>query len=321
MLDIAVDIKVIETVAAFALVVGICVLLKKKGIVNEEHESLFARLLTQAALPAVIFSQLASHPIEPRQYLMALTIIVAAIVSMAASWLLGKALRIDRPLIGALMLTSSFGSSALMGYPVIQYVFPDNPQALADAVFMSEVGVGLPIFILGPLIAMNFGEAQADGPSRRKLIGNYLRSPIFGAVIAGIAAAQFPGLRQEPWFAPFWEALRMIDGALAILACMVLSLQLKLTSVRGIFWPLLIGSALIQMLLQPWVAHTQAGWYNLSAVQTQVVILITTMPAAVLGPVFASRYRCAGAEASALVMSHILLSIFIIPLSFAILNR
>ena len=114
MVDVAVDIRVVETVAAFATVVGICVLLKRQGVVAEEHESIFARLLTQAALPAVIFFQLATHPIEPRQYLMALTIIVAALVSMAASWSLGKALRIDRPQIGALMLTSSFGSSALI---------------------------------------------------------------------------------------------------------------------------------------------------------------------------------------------------------------
>ncbi|MFZ3047379.1 MAG: AEC family transporter, partial [Desulfatirhabdiaceae bacterium] len=202
-----------------------------------------------------------------------------------------------------------------------QYVFPDNPQALADAVFMSEVGVGLPIFILGPLIAMHFGEAPSDGSSRRKLMVDYFRSPIFAAVIAGMVASQFPVLRQTPWLYPFWDALRMIEGSLATLACMILALQLKLSSMRGTFWSLFIGSALIQMLLQPWVAHIQAGWYNLSAVQTQVVILITTMPAAVLGPVFASRYHCAGSKASALVMSHILLSMAIIPISFAILNR
>jgi predicted permease len=315
-----VDIRVIETVAAFATVVALCLLLKKKGIVTEEHQSVFARLLTQAALPAVIFSKLATHPVESRQYLMVLTIIVAALVSMAASWLLGKALRLDRPHIGALMLTSSFGSSALMGYPVIQYVFPNNPQALADAVFMSEVGVGLPIFILGPLIAMRFGEGQEIGPSRGKAIADYVRSPIFVAVLLGIVASRFPGLQHVPWLDPFWEALRMIDGTLAAVACMVLALQLKFSSVRGTFWSLLIGSASIQMVLQPWIAHVQAGWYNLSPVQTQVAILITTMPSAVLGPVFASRYNCAGTTASALVMSHILLSMVIIPISFAVLN-
>lgn len=321
MVEATVDLRVIETVAAFAGVVGLCLLLKKKGIVEEEHQAVFARLLTQAALPAVIFSKLATYPVEPRQYLMVVTIIVAALVSMAASWLLGKALRLDRPHIGALMLTSSFGSSALMGYPVIQYVFPNNPQALADAVFMSEVGVGLPIFILGPLVAMRFGEALDDVASRRKATVDYFHSPIFIAVILGIVVSQFPWLRQAPFLDPFWEALRMIDGTLAAVACMVLALQLKFSALRGTFWSLLIGSAIIQMFLQPWVAQLQAGWYDFTALQTQVTILITTMPSAVLGPVFASRYRCAGDTASALVMAHILLSMAIIPLSFAIMNR
>ena len=133
---------------------------------------------------------------------------------------------------------------------------------------MSEVGVGLPIFILGPLIAMNFGEALEDGTPRRKVMADYFRSPIFAAVVAGIIASQFPALQQTPWLAPFWEALHMIEGALATLACMVLALQLKPSSLRGTFWSLLIGSALIQMVLQPWVAQLQAGLYNLSAVQT-----------------------------------------------------
>ena len=317
----AVNIRVVETVAAFATVVALCALLKGVGIVKEEHGSVFARILTQAALPAVIFLQLATHPVAPRQFLMALTIIVAALVSMAASWVLGKALRLDRPRIGALMLTSSFGSSALMGYPVIQYTFPGNPEALADAVFMSEVGVGLPIFILGPLIAINYGELSEDDRFRRDSMGSYFRSPIFAALILGIIAAQFRELGQYRWLAPFWEALHMIEGSLATLSCMILALQLKPSSLRGMFWILLVGSALIQMLLQPWVAHIQAGWYNLSALQAQVAVLITTMPSAVLGPVFATRYRCAADTASALVMSNILLSMAIIPLSFAILNR
>lgn len=49
-----VDIRVIETVAAFASVVALCVMLKRKGIVTDEHGAVFARLLTQAALPAVV---------------------------------------------------------------------------------------------------------------------------------------------------------------------------------------------------------------------------------------------------------------------------
>ncbi|MFA5353387.1 MAG: hypothetical protein WC291_04095, partial [Thermodesulfovibrionales bacterium] len=74
MLNAAVDIRVVETVAAFASVVGLCLLLKHYGVVKEEHGSVFARLLTEAALPAVIFTQLSTHPILPRHISMIIII-------------------------------------------------------------------------------------------------------------------------------------------------------------------------------------------------------------------------------------------------------
>lgn len=50
----------------------------------------------------------------------------------------------------------------------------------------------------------------------------------------------------------------LLDGALTVLACFVLGLQLKLKSVKGT-WIMLIVSALIQMGLQPWLASLQAS--------------------------------------------------------------
>jgi predicted permease len=70
------------------------------------------------------------------------------------------------------------------------------------------------------------------------------------------------------------------------------------------------------MWFQPMVAHVQATLYHLSTIQTQVLVLVSSMPSAVLGPVFASRYNCAPDTASALVIAHIVLSIAMIPAVF-----
>jgi len=88
---------------------------------------------------------------------------------------------------------------------------------------------------------------------------------------------------------------------------------------KGI-WTLLIISALIQMVLQPWFAHVQADLYHLSAEQTQVLTLISALPASVLGSVFATHYKCASDTTSALIMMHLLLAIVFVPLTFAVLN-
>jgi predicted permease len=59
--------QVFQTVLAFASVVLLCVLLKRRGLIREDHGPLFAQLLTEVALPVVIFSKLATQPIAPRK--------------------------------------------------------------------------------------------------------------------------------------------------------------------------------------------------------------------------------------------------------------
>jgi len=216
------------------------------------------------------------------------------------------------------MLTSSFGSSALLGYPFIAFSFPNNPEAIADAVLLSELGVGLPMFLLGPAIAIYFGN-QSEGFNIKKTLFSYLRSPIFVAIVLGIAVSFMPFDRQNNFVAPFFEAFKMINGALSILACLILSLQLKFIPLKGII-PLFIISAIIQMWFQPFIAHTQATLYGLTVLQTQVLVLVSSMPSAVLGPVFASRHDCAPETASALVMAHIVLSIVMIPAVFYLIG-
>ena len=105
------NLQVFQTVLAFAAVVLLCVVLKWRGLIREDHGPLFARLLTEVALPVLIFAKLAVHPLGLRQFLPALAMIGAVIVCLGVSWAAGALLRLDRPRIGALMIASSFGSS------------------------------------------------------------------------------------------------------------------------------------------------------------------------------------------------------------------
>ena len=308
------NLQVFETVFAFTIVVLICLLLRKLSIIKTEDNMVFTKLLTQVVLPAVIFLQLSATPIKSGQFLLVFAVFVAGVLSMLLAYIAGRILRLTKPKIGALMLTSSFGSSALLGYPFIAFSFPNNPEAIADAVLLSELGVGLPMFLVGPAIAIYFGN-QSKSFNTKQTLYSYLRSPIFIAIVLGIVVSFMPFDRQNNFVAPFFEALAIINGALSILACLILSLNLKPIPLKGII-PLFIISALIQMWFQPFIAHAQAVLYGLTVLQTQVLVLVSSMPSAVLGPVFASRHDCAPETASALVMAHIVLSIVMIPAVF-----
>jgi malate permease and related proteins len=311
------NLQVFQTVLAFAFVVLLCVLLKQGGLISEEHGPLFARLLTQVVLPVVIFAKLATQPIAPHQFLLVLAMMGTVMACLAVSWAVGALLKLARPQIGALMIASSFGASTLIGYPLVQYVFPHNPGAMADAILISELGVGLPIFTLCLWVAMYFGEAAAGG-GRQTIFLDYVRSPICIALVAGLLASPLRLNPESLWLAPFLQAAHMVGEAIALLACLILAIQLKVRSVKGI-WLLVLITAAIQLGLHPWLANLQANLYHFVPESRQVLVLEAAMPSAILGVVFTTRYRCAPEMNASLVFSNIVLSMIAVPLVFGLL--
>jgi len=187
---------------------------------------------------------------------------------------------------------------------------------MADAIVLSELGVGLPIFIICPLVASYFGGTPDQKPHLGRALGDYVRSPIFIAVIAGVLASQLCLPLDDPLLAPIFKAFDMIDGALAVIACIILGLSLVWHPLGKII-PLVAISAAIQMGLQPFLAGLQADWYGLNTTQHQILVLIAAMPSAVLGPVFATQYHSDADTASALVFANIILSALIVPITFS----
>ena len=313
----AVSLHVTETVIAFTLMVIMAYLLKRKGILKQEDSSLFAKLLTQAILPATIFYQLWTNPLSGESLAPVLVMFLSGTISLAISWLIGVLLKFDRYSTGALMIVSSFGSSSLIGYPIIQYAFANNHQALAQGIIISELGVGLPIFIFCPAVAMYFGGKFEGIVDMRKLAKDYFLSPIFIAVVLGLALSHLNIPVDTPFVETIIEALKMMQGALVVLSAVILGLQLSFEPMKG-FWKLILVSILIQMLFQPWFSDFASGLLNVSAENRQILVLISAMPAAILGPVFAARYDCAAKTATLLAFTHIAISPVVVPAVFAL---
>ncbi|MEI7636744.1 MAG: AEC family transporter [Syntrophus sp. (in: bacteria)] len=313
----AVSLHVAETVIAFTLIVMVAYFMKIKGILKQEDSALFARLLTQAILPATIFYQLWTHPLSGESLAPVLIMFLSGTVSLAISWLIGVLLKFDRQSIGALMIVSSFGSSALIGYPIIQYAFANNPQALAKGIIISELGVGLPIFILCPAVAMYFGGTFKGNEDMRKLVKDYFLSPIFLSVVLGLVLSHLDVPAGTPFVDTIREALNMMQGSLVVISAVILGLQLSFQPMGG-FWKLIAVSILVQMLFQPWFNDFVSVLLSVGTENRQILVLISAMPAAILGPVFAARYDCAAKTATLLTFTHIVISPVVVPAVFAI---
>src|SRR5574341_744426 len=275
-----VGLRVAETSIAFALLVLSAYSLKARGVLKQDDSAMFARLLTQAVLPATIFYQLWTHRLSGGNFTPVLVMFLTGTVALAVSWLAGVLLKFDRPSIGALMIISSFGSSALIGYPILEYSFSNDPQALAEGIAISELGVGLPIFILGPVVAMYFGGEAKGRQDLGKLAKDYFLSPIFISVALGLAFSRFHISAATPFVETVREALKMTQGALVVISAVILGLQLSFQPTRG-FWTLIAVSIFVQMLFQPWFSGAVSGLLEISAENRQILVLISAMPAAI----------------------------------------
>jgi predicted permease len=317
-----VGLHVTQTVAALFLVVLIAVILKRRGIVRDEHSEVFAKIVTQAILPIVIFRQLSTYPVSGGNFILPLIMVSTSFTSLAVAWLAGRLLRLDRATIGAIMIASSFDSTAMIGYPLIAYVFPHDPVALTDAILLSELGVGLPIFTICPIVAMHFGEPHNGLGTRRKIFIDYLKSPIFASVVLGLLVSQMRLHVHNLFIAPFYEALRMVDGGLILFACVIVAIQLKFDSIRSIrdILPLVTVCMGITMVMAPWLAYVQATLLRLSTMEVQIIVLISSLPSAMLGPVFATRFKCRGDIVAAMAVISMLISVLVVPLTFDLLH-
>jgi predicted permease len=186
---------------------------------------------------------------------------------------------------------------------------------MSDAVVISELGIGVPLFTLCPIIASYYSSDRSGFKALVRSVLDYLKSPIFFCIIAGIIVARFQVIVKTPIMQPFWEALRMIEGTLWVMACMILGLQLRFRSIRKII-PLFIVSVIIQLCIQPLLASIGADIMHVGFQDKQVLILINAMPSAVVGTVFTTRYQCDSETASELVFLNIMFSLIVITLIY-----
>lgn len=314
-----IELRIFESVISFAVLVGIVYVLKVKNFFSEDEGKSFSKLLIDLVLPATIFFQLASHQISGSQFILILIMLFSGLITMSLSYFVARLITKDRQKIGAFMISSSFGSSALLGYPLIKMVFPDNPDAMTDAVLISEIGVGLPLFIFCPLVAMWFGADKEGEIKLFRFLKPYFKSPVFFALVAGILFSIIKIDFNNPVMLPVDSLAEILSHGVGLLSCVVLGLYLKPKSFKGVLL-LIIFSAVIEMGFQPFIASVQADIFGVSEVHKKILVFISSMPAAILGTVFAVKYKCAPETASVISYSHIILALLTIPLTNLLLQ-
>ncbi|MFP4266258.1 MAG: AEC family transporter [Desulfonatronovibrionaceae bacterium] len=311
--------SLVNAIIVIILIYGLAVLLRRKKVLAEEHSLVLARVVTDLCLPAMIFVTLAGLTIVPRELIPAFVMLGLELSCIAAAWILCVLLGFARPQQGAIVFCSAFGSSAFLGYALIMQVYPDNPQVLGQTVLISEIGVGYPIFILGPMLAAYFGAGGSRIQDQWKASLAFFRSPVFFALIAGIlwSVAGLPE-KDNPLTAPVFKLGHVLASALTPMAILSVGLMFKIPRLQSILLPLAIVIG-IKLLAKPLLAGFAASSLGLPGIWEQILVLLSAMPPAVLGVVFLKRYGGDAGLASALLLVASLISCATIIGVFAIL--
>lgn len=312
--------SLVNAIVVIVLIYALAVLLRRRGVLAEEHSLTLARVVTDLCLPAMIFVTMAKLSIHPDELVPALVMLGLELSCIALAWIIAVFLKYDRARQGAIVFCSAFGSSTFLGYAIIMQIFPDNPQVLGQTVLISEIGVGYPIFILGPMLAAYFGSKHSDLKSQWKSCFVFFKSPVFFALIIGILWGTLGLPAEENLFtAPVFQLGHVLSSALTPLAILSVGLMFRVPDLRSILLTLTIV-IVIKLIAKPLFAALISVQLGFSEIWEQILVLLSAMPPAVLGVVFLKRYGGDARLASALLLGASIASIITVLVVFRLIT-
>lgn len=293
--------------------VGSAVWFRHRNVIQDREQGVFARLVTDFALPALIFANLSSEPFRPQNFELAFVLFVSIAVVMAVAWMAGRWMRLDRPVLGSVILVSGVGSSSTLGYSLLQNIYGENTEIMSQLVVMGEIGVILPLFTVGVAIASYFGDNGDAGPTVGDAFRSFVRSPIFLAFVLGVLASAI-GLPQDHRVVELLDDfLGIASASLTFLVAFTIGLMLRPVAFRR-FAALFALVCVLKLVLEPLVAGGFAVALGLPDFQRDILVVEAAMPSGALAAVIAARYGCDAAIASALLVATFVLSLFAVPL-------
>lgn len=199
-----------------------------------------------------------------------------------------RALALDRPTTGCLLLCAVLGNTAYLGYPVISAVY--GPQGLPTAVVYDQLGTFLQLAVFGPFVVARYGAGGA--PGLRQVLGRILGFPAFLALLVGLL----------PWSRPplLSAVLSAAAGLLVPLAVFAVGLNLRLTLPPAEQRALVLGLG-VKLVLMPAAALLAALLLALPEAPRAVLVVQAAMPPMVTAGLLAGAAGLAPRLAAAMV--------------------
>jgi predicted permease len=311
-----------QTFSSIVILGGIILLvmyLRNIGLFKSQDGGLFSTIITRLTLPAIIMYALSHATLEWKYLDIVGFTFFSELFLFSIAWLSGKYFKLSSAQMGSYILVSVFGSSALLGYALIAQVFPHDANAIAEASFISELGVGLPLFIFGVMIAMYYGNQDKNNSNILKSIIEFLRSPIFIAIVAGVMWSLFKLPLKGDFISVFFDTVHIIGKANTLMVALLVGVTLRFDSLKKILL-LVLMAIILKLILNPFIVASLSYFIALEEWQLDVLIIESAMPSAMLSVALAKQYGCDATLASKLVFATLLTSTLSVGIMMYLLN-
>jgi predicted permease len=254
-----------------------------------------SRILFYIFSPCLVFDLLANSQLNGQDVAVMVTICIINVVLVGIlTWLVVRALRFDRQMQAAVLITAMFANAGNYGLSLNHFAFGDDALAYASLYFVTSAVL---IYTLGIIIA-SLGTAS----TKETLIG-LLKIPTIYALLLGFLALKFD------WTIPLpiERTINLLSDA--SIPCMLVLLGLQLKRVR---WgqdikPLSV-SLIMRMVISPLIVLGLTFLFNVYGPARQAAITEAATPTAVLTTVLATEYNLNPAFITAVVTVSTLVS-------------
>lgn len=299
----------IQALVILIVLIFLGMFLRQWGILKDSDGLTLSKIIINVSIPALILSALSQQQFEAEKLMLAVVMIISQLACAVIAWVVSWVLKLSRPRRGALILASTFTSSAFLGYAVVKEAFHNNSQALADAAIVSELGVATLLFTVGIFIAMYFGNSGTSSFKGKFMeMTKFFYSPIFISLILGIGLSFFNISKKNVFVSGVYELLQLIASANTFLVALTIGVMLHFKKLRKVWWIVLVA-VVIKLIIQPLLSQAQANIFHFPDLWQQIVVLEAAMPTAAMTAVFAKKYGCDAELTSILIFATFISSI------------
>ena len=292
----------VDALALIVLLLGLGMLFARLRVFAADAPQTLNKVVLYLCLPASVLLYVPRLQFSLPLLGLALTPWLLMLASVLLVGLGSRALRLDRPRRGVLLLCVALGNTSFIGYPMVRALLGED--ALPYAVVYDQFGTFVLLSTFGLYVLAAYGSDAR--PTTRQMIGRVLRFPPLWALL--FAALLMPA--QPPaWIA---AALKTLADAMLPLVMLAVGLSIQLRLPREELPALGLG-LLLKLLVLPALALPLAWAFGLQGAALQVNVLESAMPTMITAAALAMMQGLAPRLAAALVAYGIVLSLITLP--------